>query len=87
MNEKEISQTLSLEDRKILTLTGIVEVETSDEKQVLIKTNMGRLKITGTGLSIGSLSTEDGHFSLSGNINSLEYKEARGGGKISSLFK
>ena len=87
MNEKEITQKLILEDRKILTLTGIIEVESSDEKQVLIKTNMGRLKIAGTELSIGSLSTEDGHFSLSGNINLLEYKELRGGGKMASLFK
>ena len=84
MNEQ---QTLNLEDRKKLTVTGILEVETSDEKLVWVKTTMGRLKITGSELTMGSLSTEDGILSLSGNICTLEYKDIKGGGKISSLFK
>ena len=84
MNEQQI---LNLEDRKKLTLTGIIEVETSDEKLVWVKTKLGRLKITGTELTMGSLSTEDGTLCLSGNICTLEYREVKGSGKIASLFK
>ena len=79
---------LTLENRKLLSLTGVCAVETSDDKLVLLKTDIGKLKISGSSLSIGKLNVETGEVSLSGNINVLEYKEAKqNGGFLASVFK
>lgn len=89
MNEKSLSQhSVSLENRKLLTLTGVTSVECSDEKQVILKTSMGKLKISGSSLLIGKLNTDTGDLSLTGNINVLEYKELKNqDGFLSSIFK
>ncbi len=82
------NHSLALENRKLLTLTGVCEVESSDDKQVILKTDMGKLKISGSSLSIGKLNVETGELSLSGNVNILEYKENKTkGGFFASVFK
>lgn len=88
MINENIKHTLNLENRKNLTLSGAGEVISSDEKQVILNTSMGRLKITGSDLSIGKLNVETGELSLTGNINIIEYKEIKGKGeRFSSIFK
>ena len=89
MNEKALAtHSISLENRKILTLTGVSEVECSDDKQVVLKTSMGKLKISGSSLLIGKLNTDTGDLSLTGDINILEYKELKNkNGFFSSVFK
>lgn len=80
--------TLNLELRKLLTLTGVTEVISSDEKQVILNTTGGRLKVLGTSLSIGKLNVETGELALSGSINLLEYKDVKNKGDFfSSMFK
>lgn len=89
MNEKNnLKHSLTLDGRKTLTLWGVSEVYSSCEKQVLLNTGAGKLKISGTDLSIGKLNTETGELSLTGTVNLLEYKENKSqGGFISSVFK
>lgn len=89
MNEKTLQgHSISLEGRKVLTLTGVTGVECSDEKQVLLNTTMGRLRILGSSLLIGKLNTDTGDLSLTGDINLLEYKESKNkNGFFSSVFK
>ncbi len=89
MSEKILkSHSISLEDRKVLNLTGVCEVECSDDKQVVLKTTMGKLRISGSSLLIGSLNTDTGTLSLTGDINTLEYKEIKNkNGFFSSVFK
>ncbi|MBP3361940.1 MAG: sporulation protein YabP [Clostridia bacterium] len=80
-------QLLTIENRKILTLSGVTEVESSNENSVRLNTNMGRLIIYGSGLSIGKISVETGDFSMTGEINRIEYKTSGSSGKLSSLFR
>lgn len=88
MQEKNLQkQLLTIENRKIFTLTGVTEVESSNESSVRLNTNMGRLIIYGSGLSIGKISVETGDFSMTGEINKIEYKASGGSGKLSSLFR
>ena len=88
MINENIKHTLNLENRKKLTLSGAGEVISSDDKQVILNTSGGRLKITGSDLSIGKLNVETGELSLTGNINIIEYKEIKGKGELfSSIFK
>lgn len=89
MNQKTLTtHSISLENRKVLTLTGVTEVECSDDKQVVLKTNLGKLKISGSSLLIGKLNTDTGDLSLTGDINILEYKELKNkNGFFTSVFK
>ena len=80
-------QLLTLEDRKNLTLTGVSEIESSDDTSIKLKTNMGKVWVLGTNLSIGKINVESGEFSVSGQIKRIEYKSSSQDGKFSSLFK
>lgn len=82
------SHSLTLENRNQLILTGVTEVMTSDDKQVLLKTSAGKMKISGSSLSIGTLNIETGELSLSGNVRLMEYKDSKSsGGFFESMFK
>lgn len=88
MQENQKSrQILTLEDRSALTITGVSEIESSDDTTVKINTNLGKLFIIGSNLSIDKINIETGEFSLNGQIKKLEYKTLSQNGKFSSLFK
>ena len=78
---------LTLENRKALSLTGVTEIESSDENLVKLKTNLGKLSVFGTELSIGKINVDTGEFSLNGHVKKLEYKTSSENSKLSSLFK
>lgn len=80
-------QMLTLEDRKILSISDVTEVESSNETTVKLNTTLGKLLITGTGLAINKINVETGEFSLSGEVKKLEYKTSHSKSKFSSLFK
>jgi sporulation protein YabP len=62
-----------LESKKILTMSGIVEVDCFDEKEVRLITKMGELSIQGKGLHINSFSVETGDMVVEGEINAVIY--------------
>lgn len=80
---------LIMEDRKNLTLTGIVDVDSFDEQTVVLITDIGELIIKGTSLQIKGFSIESGELNLDGEIESLIYQEINrnNGGFFSKLFR
>lgn len=86
MADGNVKHVLNIENRNRLIMSGVEEIIVSDEKQVLLNTDLGKLKILGTKLSIGKLNIETGEFLLTGNIRLLEYKEGKGEGFF-SIFK
>lgn len=80
---------LIMEDRKNLTLTGIVDVDSFDEQTVILITDIGELTIKGLSLQIKGFSIESGELSLDGKIESLAYQEVNrtNGGFFSKLFR
>ena len=80
---------LIMEDRKNLTLTGIVDVDSFDEQTVVLITDIGELIIKGSSLQIKGFSIESGELSLDGEIESLAYQEVNkdNGGFFSKLFR
>ena len=63
-------------------LTGVTEVESFDDGQVVLSTHGGRLVITGAGLHVSSLVLEEGKLSLEGTIDGMHYEggaQKRGG--------
>ncbi len=86
MSEKK--HTLEIEDRSVMRLSGVEDVESFSEKIVVIRTSLGRLTVKGGGLLIKDLRTESGEMSISGTVDSLEYSRAKkpAGTVIRSLF-
>lgn len=64
---------LSLENRKRLTLTGVIEVINFDDETILLSTNLGKLTIKGEGLKVDKLDVKNGDVIIKGVISSLVY--------------
>lgn len=62
-----------INERKIISLTGVNKIESFDTEEFLLETNMGFLAIKGTGLEIVRLDTKDGTLTIKGNIDSFAY--------------
>ena len=90
-DEKIISfpHSLSLEERKNLTVSGVTDIGSYDEQTVIAETELGELTIKGEGLHIIRMSVDTGELIVEGEISSLMYSEIRdtSGGFFSRLFK
>lgn len=88
MDEKKPTHhTLVLERQKGGTITGIREVISFDEKEVLLDTEEGRLSIKGGELHVKQLDLKNGELSFEGRIDSLNYLGRKKDKKEESLLK
>lgn len=83
-----VSHSLSLSERKKLTMTGAAEVVSFDENAVVVKTALGTLVIQGENLQLKQLTVEGGNVAVEGEIGSLQYEQSRSeGGWLGRLFR
>jgi len=75
------SHSLNLEDRKLLSLTGVKNVGSYDEKEIHLETTAGPLSLKGEGLNISHLDLENGKMVVAGSISSLLYDVSGSRGK------
>lgn len=66
---------LSLDDRNLLTLSGIKEVIGFDEQTISVLTQVGQLVIEGQNLHIDKLNVQSGDLIVTGEIASLIYRD------------
>ncbi len=80
---------LVLEDRKMLTVSGVSDVDSFDEQMVIVFTDMGELTVRGSDLHINRLSVEVGELTVEGNIAALIYSDEtpKNGGFFSRVFR
>ena len=80
---------LVLEDRRLLTVSGVSDVDSFDEESVVVFTELGELAIRGTNLHINRLSVEVGELTVEGNICALIYSDdvPKSGGFFSKVFR
>ena len=86
MNREQPAHRLTMAERKDLTLTGVSQVMSFEEDAVLLRTDLGDLRIYGSGLQLKDLTLEGGQAALSGQISALIYEEPREGGWLSRLL-
>ena len=86
MDEK-IVQSLLLENKETLNVTGVEGVDNFNDETVLLLTNKGRLTIKGERLNISKLNVDEGKLIVKGDINSLIYSEYEGQREKASLIK
>ena len=86
MDEK-ILQSLVLENKEILNITGVEGVDNFNDEIVVLITTKGRLTIKGENLAISKLNVDEGKLMVKGNINSLIFSEYEGQREKVSLVK
>lgn len=65
---------LKLSNRKSLELSGVNNVITFDEQEIVLDTALGTLFIVGEDLHINLLKLDEGKVALEGTVNSVMYK-------------
>ena len=82
---------LKMIDRGILTLTGINKIDSFDNEEFLLESNMGHLHIKGEQLELVKLDTHDGNVKIKGKVNSIIYldnhKKEKEESILTKLFK
>ena len=75
-----------LEDRRLLTVSGVSDVDSFDEETVVVFTDLGELT---SNLHINRLSLEVGELTVEGNISALVYSDEapKSGGFFSRVFR
>ena len=89
MEGKDIhtSHRLTIDNRREAFVTGVKEIMSFDEKEILILTAEGKLQIKGTQLHVKGLDLEKGEASLCGHIDSLLYLSKESPKKEESVLK
>lgn len=70
---KSWSHSCIMQNRSSVSLTGVREVVSFDENQVVMDTDMGLLTIKGKELHMSRLTVEKGEVDIEGTIDSLTY--------------
>lgn len=85
------SHSISITERKNISLTGVKKIDSFDNTEFLMDTVMGYITLKGEELEIIKLDTFQGNITIKGKLNSLTYTESSKKIKeesiISKLFK
>lgn len=81
--EKEIissnsNHIVNMSNRKTININGVRKIESFNEKEFLLDTNMGFMVIKGNSLEIVKLDTYQGDVAIKGKIDSINYMEQLG---------
>ncbi|WP_108672121.1 sporulation protein YabP [Peribacillus acanthi] len=72
--------------RRLLDITGVRQVESFDNEEFLLETNMGFLAIRGQNLQMKNLDVDKGIVSIKGKIFDLVYLDEHSGEKAKGFF-
>lgn len=78
-----------IEDRQLVTISGVTDVESFDEQTVILMTDVGELIIKGFGLHINKIDVVSGDLALEGEIYGVNYSDSQPADKsfFGKLFK
>ncbi len=87
-----LGHVVTLSERKNIVITGVKKIESFDNEEFLMETNMGYIILKGEELEIVKLDTYQGNVSIKGKVNSLAYmenlsKKNKEDGVFNKLFK
>lgn len=86
---KKMIHKMTMESREKLFLTGVEDIDSFDENEILAYTTEGLLCIKGKELHISRLNVDDGELLVDGEIDSLVYSNTSQtkGGFFSKLLR
>ena len=95
MEERQVQKAhkVVLNNRRSVTVTGVLDVLSFDINEILLETEQGMLMVKGSDLHVNRLTLEKGEVDLSGKIDSIQYsdvnkgKGSQGESLLGRLFK
>lgn len=83
------SQRVVIEDRECIKITGVEDVESFEESEIIAYTNMGILTLRGSEFKISKLNVDSGELVINGELDSMAYSGSSGEktGFFGRLFK
>ncbi|MGL4818709.1 MAG: sporulation protein YabP [Bacilli bacterium] len=88
---KKIPHRIVVEDRKFVEISGVKQVDSFDQLEFLLDTNMGYMVIRGNNLQMNNLDLERGIVSIKGRIDEMIYvdeeQKKKSGNLWSKLFR
>lgn len=94
MEDKKINkltnQSIILENREKLTVTGVIDIHSFDDELVLAQTDLGILTIKGEDLKMNKLNLENNELFVEGKISVVAYSDinsTKKTGFMNKLFK
>ncbi len=82
------SHSININERNGIYITGVLKIDSFDDEEFLLETNMGYLAIKGENLELIRLDTKDGVVSIKGLIISMSYiEDLKKTNKQSSFFE
>ena len=88
-NKKTFIQNIILESREKLSVSGVNDILTFDEDEIMLDTELGTLRVSGHGLKVEKLSVDTGEITARGEIGSITYTDEniQKVGFFKSIFK
>lgn len=85
--EDKTAHSFILNNRKHLTMEGVLHVENFDDDTIVLATDMGTLTIKGHNLRIQSLDLDHHRFVAEGEFDAMVYGKKKGGRRDASVWK
>lgn len=85
-NNEEIKHDVLIKSRQRMEMTGICDVSSFDEAEVIVQTGETGVSIEGENLKIEKFNSENGELILNGSINGLFYYAKKQGKKKKSFI-
>ena len=87
-----VVQNIILENRGKLSISGVIDVLSFDDQVIITETELGLLTIKGENLKVNKLSIDTSEVIIEGEINSLNYSDAKNqdkgkSGLLNKIFK
>lgn len=91
MAEERKKHNITMEDRRKIILTGVLDVLSFDDQVVILETELGLLTVKGENIRINKLSIDTSEVIVEGEISSLNYSDRENektkGNFMSKIFK
>lgn len=84
------AHSVTMENRQRAQITGVTDVASFNEQEVLLETGEGEISLVGEGLHIAHLNLEEGKLTVEGRLLGLEYGDApaqKRGGILGRIFR
>lgn len=72
------SHVLHIDRRSHVTITGVKDVSSFHENEVILQVDSGEMVLSGQNLHIAKLLLEDGQLSIDGHVDGVLYQSASG---------
>lgn len=82
--------TIKLENRKVMSITGVTDVDGFDEHTIVLATSYGIMTIHGSELHINKLNIDEGSLNIDGMVDAIQYSDvgiSSKGSWLSKMFK